>query len=69
MVEYVYAPNVPQIEKEQTTDFGNDLTDSDGNALTVENVVVNNVYYNLPADSRKMRCGQHTDVGRRVCQQ
>ena len=51
VVEYVYAPNVPQIEKEQTTDFGNDLTDSDGNALTVENVVVNNVYYNLPADS------------------
>lgn len=41
---------VPEIREEYQTNFSSDLTDQKtGEALNVENVVINNVYYNLPA--------------------
>lgn len=41
---------VPEIREEYQTNFSSDLTDKKtGEALNVENVVINNVYYNLPA--------------------
>lgn len=41
---------VPEIREEYQTNFSSDLTDlKTGEALNVENVVINNVYYNLPA--------------------
>lgn len=41
---------VPEIREEYQTNFSSDLTDKNtGEALNVENVVINNVYYNLPA--------------------
>lgn len=41
---------VPEIREEYQTNFSSDLTDQNtGEALNVENVVINNVYYNLPA--------------------
>lgn len=41
---------VPEIREEYQTNFSSDLTDQKtGESLNVENVVINNVYYNLPA--------------------
>lgn len=41
---------VPEIREEYQTNFSSDLTDQKtGEALNVVNVVINNVYYNLPA--------------------
>lgn len=41
---------VPEIREDYQTNFSFDLTDQKtGEALNVENVVINNVYYNLPA--------------------
>lgn len=41
---------VPEIREDYQTNFSSDLTDKKtGEALNVENVVINNVYYNLPA--------------------
>lgn len=41
---------VPEIREDYQTNFSSDLTDQKtGEALNVENVVINNVYYNLPA--------------------
>lgn len=41
---------VPEIREEYQTNFSSDLVDQKtGEALNVENVVINNVYYNLPA--------------------
>ena len=41
---------VPEIREDYQTNFSFDLTDKQtGEALNVENVVINNVYYNLPA--------------------
>lgn len=41
---------VPEIREDYQTNFSSDLVDQKtGEALNVENVVINNVYYNLPA--------------------
>lgn len=41
---------VPEIREDYQTNFSSDLVDQNtGEALNVENVVINNVYYNLPA--------------------
>lgn len=41
---------VPEIREDYQTNFSSDLVDQQtGEALNVENVVINNVYYNLPA--------------------
>lgn len=41
---------VPEIREDYQTNFSSDLVDKKtGEALNVENVVINNVYYNLPA--------------------
>lgn len=41
---------VPEIREDYQTNFSSDLVDqTTGEALNVENVVINNVYYNLPA--------------------
>lgn len=41
---------VPEIREDYQTNFSSDLVDlKTGEALNVENVVINNVYYNLPA--------------------
>ncbi len=53
-------PIPEQITEEQTTDFGNDLTDDNGNALPTENTVIDNIYYNLASANGD---GYDTDEG------